>query len=62
MTLPDGAPAEVAAEPRNRDDSTHWLRLVAACAADPHDPEWLLDVLGLTPVAGLAVRRLARVG
>ena len=34
MTLPDGAPAEVGVEPRPRNESSHWLRLVAACA-DP---------------------------
>ncbi len=35
------------------------LRLVAACAIDPHDPDWLLDTLGLTPAARTPVRRLS---
>ncbi len=35
------------------------LRLVAASAADPHDPDWLLDVLGLTAAARTPVRRLS---
>jgi len=35
------------------------LRLVAACTADPHDPDWLLDTLGLTAVARTPVRRLS---
>jgi ABC-2 type transport system ATP-binding protein len=35
------------------------LRLLARCSADPIDPDWLLDVLGLTPVARTPVRRLS---
>ena len=35
------------------------VRLVAACSADPHDPDWLLDTLGLTPVVRTPVRRLS---
>ena len=35
------------------------LRTVAACAAHPHDPDWLLDVLGLADVASTPVRRLS---
>lgn len=35
------------------------LRLVAACAADPHDPAALLDMVGLTAVARTPVRRLS---
>ncbi|MFD2416126.1 ABC transporter ATP-binding protein [Amycolatopsis pigmentata] len=35
------------------------LTLVAACAANPLDPAWLLDVLGLAPVAGTPFKRLS---
>jgi ABC-2 type transport system ATP-binding protein len=35
------------------------LHLVADCAAHPHDPDWLLDVLGLHSVAATPVRRLS---
>ncbi len=35
------------------------LRLVAACSANPHDPDWLLDLFGLTSVAQTPVRRLS---
>jgi len=35
------------------------LRLVARCAARPHDPDWLLDTLGLQSVASTPVRRLS---
>ena len=35
------------------------LRLVAACAAEPLDPAWLLDVLGLTPVRRTPFKRLS---
>ncbi|WP_308258620.1 ABC transporter ATP-binding protein [Saccharothrix obliqua] len=35
------------------------LRLVAACAAHPHDPAWLLDVLGLTGVGRTPYKRLS---
>ena len=35
------------------------LRTIAACSANPHRPQWLLDVLGLTEVAGTPVRRLS---
>ena len=35
------------------------LRTVAALAQRPHDPEWLLEVLGLTDVASTPVRRLS---
>jgi ABC-2 type transport system ATP-binding protein len=35
------------------------LRLVAACAAAPLDPDWLLDVLGLTAAAKVPYRRLS---
>ncbi len=35
------------------------LGLVAACAAHPLDVGWLLDVLGLTPVARLPYQRLS---
>jgi ABC-2 type transport system ATP-binding protein len=35
------------------------LNLVAACAADPHDPAWLLDVLGLTSAARTPYKRLS---
>jgi ABC-2 type transport system ATP-binding protein len=35
------------------------LRTIAACSANPHQPQWLLDVLGLTEVAGTPVRRLS---
>lgn len=35
------------------------LRLVAACSANPHDPRWLLDVLGLTSVERTPIRRLS---
>ena len=35
------------------------LRLCASYCADPLDPEWLLDALGLTDVAGTPFRRLS---
>ena len=35
------------------------LRLFAAYAAEPHDPETLLDAVGLADVAGTAVKRLS---
>jgi ABC-2 type transport system ATP-binding protein len=35
------------------------LRLCAAYSANPIDPDWLLDVLGLTPVADTTFRRLS---
>ncbi|MBV9513356.1 MAG: ABC transporter ATP-binding protein [Mycobacteriaceae bacterium] len=35
------------------------LRLVAAYAANPLDPTWLMDTLGLTEVAGTTYRRLS---
>jgi ABC-2 type transport system ATP-binding protein len=35
------------------------LRLVAACCADPHDPDWLLETLGLASVVRTPVRRLS---
>ncbi|TCP46214.1 ABC-2 type transport system ATP-binding protein [Tamaricihabitans halophyticus] len=35
------------------------LRLVAACAADPLDPNWLLEVLGLEPALGTPYKRLS---
>ncbi|CAL9402406.1 Vitamin B12 import ATP-binding protein BtuD [Actinosynnema sp. ALI-1.44] len=35
------------------------LRLVAACAADPLDPAWLLDVLGLTNAKSTPYKRLS---
>ncbi|WP_309116707.1 ABC transporter ATP-binding protein [Saccharothrix sp.] len=35
------------------------LRLVAACAADPLDPAWLLDVLGLTSAKNTPYKRLS---
>ncbi|MEO7126085.1 MAG: ABC transporter ATP-binding protein [Nakamurella sp.] len=35
------------------------LRLVAHCAARPHDPDELLDMVGLTAVARTPVRRLS---
>ena len=35
------------------------LEVIARCSANPHDPEWLLDVLGLQPVARTPVRRLS---
>ncbi len=35
------------------------LELVARLAAHPHDPRWLLDVLGLADVAATPVRRLS---
>ncbi|XVV01410.1 ABC transporter ATP-binding protein [Actinosynnema sp. CA-248983] len=35
------------------------LRLVAACAADPLDPAWLLDVLGLTSARNTPYKRLS---
>ena len=35
------------------------VRLVARCAARPHDPDWLLDMLGLQSVASTPVRRLS---
>ncbi|GAB2926679.1 ABC transporter ATP-binding protein [Rhodococcus aerolatus] len=35
------------------------LRLVAAYCARPLDPDWLLDVLGLTEAAGTSYRRLS---
>ncbi|MGW5051675.1 ABC transporter ATP-binding protein [Actinokineospora sp. NPDC004072] len=35
------------------------LRLVAACARQPHDPDWLLDVLGLTGAARTPYKRLS---
>jgi len=35
------------------------LRLVAACAATPLDPAWLLDVLGLTAVRRTPYKRLS---
>jgi ABC-2 type transport system ATP-binding protein len=35
------------------------LRLVAACSSAPHNPDWLLDLLGLTAVAQTPVRRLS---
>lgn len=35
------------------------LRLVAACAADPLDPAWLLDVLGLGPARRTPFKRLS---
>jgi ABC-2 type transport system ATP-binding protein len=35
------------------------LRLVASCAADPHDPAWLLDVLGLAGAKRTPFKRLS---
>jgi ABC-2 type transport system ATP-binding protein len=35
------------------------LRLFASYASDPHDPEALLDAVGLSAVAGTAVKRLS---
>ena len=35
------------------------LRLVAACAANPLDPAWLLDVLGLNGVRRMPYKRLS---
>ncbi len=35
------------------------LRLVASCSARPHDPDWLLNVLGLDAVARTPIRRLS---
>ena len=35
------------------------LRTIAGCSANPHDPDWLLEVLGLQPVARTPVRRLS---
>ncbi|MDR6595378.1 ABC-2 type transport system ATP-binding protein [Saccharothrix longispora] len=35
------------------------LRLVATCAADPLDPDWLLDVLGLTGAVRTPYKRLS---
>jgi ABC-2 type transport system ATP-binding protein len=35
------------------------LRLVASCAANPLDPAWLLDVLGLDPVRRTPYKRLS---
>ncbi len=35
------------------------LRMIAACSARPHEPEWLLDVLGLADAARTPVRRLS---
>jgi ABC-2 type transport system ATP-binding protein len=35
------------------------LRLVAACAADPLDPDWLLDVLGLAAARRTPYKRLS---
>jgi ABC-2 type transport system ATP-binding protein len=35
------------------------LRLVAACAADPLDPAWLLDILGLTSARRTPFKRLS---
>ncbi|MEU6643018.1 ABC transporter ATP-binding protein [Saccharomonospora sp. NPDC046836] len=35
------------------------LRLVAACAATPLDPDWLLDVLGLTSARRIPFKRLS---
>lgn len=35
------------------------LRLCAAYSADPLDPDWLMDALGLTEVAGIGFRRLS---
>ncbi|EGD56116.1 ABC transporter-like protein [Gordonia neofelifaecis NRRL B-59395] len=35
------------------------LRLCAAYSADPLDPDWLMDALGLTEVAGTGFRRLS---
>ncbi|MFN8198509.1 MAG: ABC transporter ATP-binding protein [Nakamurella multipartita] len=35
------------------------LRVIARCSARPLDPDWLLEVLGLQPVARTPVRRLS---
>lgn len=35
------------------------LRVVAACAADPHDPDWLLHTLGLTDAVRTPYKRLS---
>src|SRR6476646_4074147 len=35
------------------------LRTIAGCSANPHDPDWLLEVLGLQPVARTPIRRLS---
>ncbi|HEU5472762.1 MAG TPA: ABC transporter ATP-binding protein [Actinophytocola sp.] len=35
------------------------MNLVAACAADPIDPAWLIDVLGLGPVRRIPYKRLS---
>ena len=35
------------------------LRLIAACSANPLDPEWLLDVLGLTSAVRTPYKRLS---
>jgi ABC-2 type transport system ATP-binding protein len=35
------------------------LRVIARCSADPLDTDWLLDILGLRPVARTPVRRLS---
>jgi ABC-2 type transport system ATP-binding protein len=39
--------------------ATEMINLVAACAADPIDPAWLLDVLGLTPARRTPYKRLS---
>jgi len=39
--------------------TSEMLQLVARCSADPLDPAWLLDILGLTEVARTPVRRLS---
>jgi len=35
------------------------LGLMAACSAKPHDPAWLLDILGLSSFARTPIRRLS---
>ena len=45
--------AQAAARP------SEMLELVARLAAHPHDPRWLLDVLGLADAAATPVRRLS---
>jgi ABC-2 type transport system ATP-binding protein len=39
--------------------ATEMLRLVATCAANPLDPQWLLDVLGLGAVGRTPYKRLS---
>jgi ABC-2 type transport system ATP-binding protein len=63
-TAPDGLRARIGVMPQGGGAypgvrAAEMLRLVATCAADPLDPAWLLDVLGLQACARTPYKRLS---